>query len=914
MTPERWLVGRKSELRVLGDLLTGVRHGPAAAWIHGPPGIGKSALISHTVERAVGAGFDVISTQPVESELSLAFSGLADLFSDSFPGIAVVLSEDRRHAMAVALRLTNPGARPDPLTVAQGVRDALVALAHPRPLVLVIDDVQWLDQPSALALEYAFRRLEGSPVALLVGQRDPASSWPLSLDRWPARGRVKELGLAPLDPPDIRRVVTRTVAAGLPRSLLSRVAEASAGNPLHATELARAWSTRRSWGEFSVQADQPLATLLSTRLEQLPRRLLPFLQLVAVADEPTVGVLEALAEDTSGSLRDCEDAEAIVVVRDRVRFTHPLLRSAVYESLPRAQRGRMHATVAAYVSDPETKARHLALSSDVPDLGLCLPIAKGASEARRRGAPGLAAELYEHAVRLTPRDNGEVRNDLLIELTECLAAANEVDRAVRLLDELLSTGLEPAQRSEAALLRAMLDTDASIALDRLDRAARDVPPDSSEAVRILATSAWYAGLWAGDLVRGEQVAERALAASEACGDVTATVMALTSAGMIRVVRGRVGGTALLSRAAALEPGAVSRLDLKRPTIALANAWTWEGRFQEARMLLSEPVTQEYEELQRERFLTELEIRAGRLDAARGHLDNAEMFDPVGYWASQLAWLRGYVQSLEGDVDSARIHLLEAASFAEAHEDISVRMQVGYVRGLLELSVADPEAALVAMQGLVPALDRWGVGEPAQFPLRPYLVEALVAVGRVNEAEKQWRAIASQAKTLRHPWGLAASDLSLGELQLVRGDPSRAAQTLGAAADKFGETFPIDSARATLAQGRALARAGQRRDAAAAFATAQQAFTVLGCRRWAASSEAAGRRISGRRGGGSELTSTERHVAALVGQGLSNQQIAMRLSVQRTTVEAHLTRAYRKLGIGSRSELTRLVTQGDQRVT
>ena len=460
------IVGRETDLAAVCTFVEQDEGGPTALVLEGEPGIGKSTLWLAGVEHARARGIRVLAARPSEAERSLAHAGLGDLFEDVLEDVLPTLAPPRRHALEVALLLDE--AREDPVdhrALAVAVRGALVALSEREPVVIAVDDVQWLDPSSEGALAFALRRLEERNVRVLLARRLVDEAKPSGLESALPPERVQ---VGPLSVGAVHRLLSERLGRSFPRQTLLRIHERSAGNPFFALEIARAL-------EGDVDPLQPLPVpqtldgLVRVRLTGLPpatRDALGFVSALGTASER----LLAQAGVAEGSLDPALAKHVVERENGAIRFTHPLLSSALYYDLG-DQRLSVHARIAEVVDDPVVRARHLALSRDEPDADIAATLDEAAILAAERGASAVAAELAEQALRLTPEAEDGAHGRRALAAARAHQAAGEWTRARAIATALTETE-RGAPRAEALVVLADFETiDGSIAL--LERALGD---------------------------------------------------------------------------------------------------------------------------------------------------------------------------------------------------------------------------------------------------------------------------------------------------------------------------------------------------------------------------------------------------------------------------------------------------------
>ena len=393
------VVGRERELDSLERFLDAVAKHPAGLHLGGDAGIGKTTLWKCVVAGARERSFHVLVSRPVESETQLAFSALGDLLEDVGGEPLSGLPEPQRRALEVALlRREAEGPAPHPRAVSLGLLGVVRSLARSRPVVVAVDDVQWLDRPSATALEFVSRRLDEEPIGLLVAQRgDAQGDRLLDLERALPEGRVERLPVGPLDVDALDRLLRARLDAQFNRPALIQLHAASGGNPFFALEIARSVLQR----DVPLTPGRPLPvpdnlrTLVSERLAGLSPSARDVALVVSVLLRATVELIELTAggQGSFTGLEEAVDAGVLEVDGDRARFAHPLLASVLYANATATERRRLHARLATVLDDPEERAGHLALSVQGTDAAVAAELAEAAQSARARGAPDAAATL-----------------------------------------------------------------------------------------------------------------------------------------------------------------------------------------------------------------------------------------------------------------------------------------------------------------------------------------------------------------------------------------------------------------------------------------------------------------------------------------------------------------------------------------
>jgi DNA-binding NarL/FixJ family response regulator len=889
------LIGRESELDYVERFVGDVRTGTHGLVVFGEPGIGKTALWRHAIARCREAGCQLLITRPSEEEMPLSGCGLVDLLEES------------------AVDLDRLRAEEDPLECGRTVLEALRRLAASGPTVVAIDDLQWLDSVSARALRYALRRADREPLGVL-GTARSAQPDPLGIRETLPPGRSETVELGPLSLGALRRLLSGTVAA-ISRPALAQIHSLSGGNPLYALELARAMPDGRRSTDIALPGS--LRTALEHRLDALPARLEPVLEAVSALGATSVQSLRnLLPESDVDAILEAAIAEQVLALDEdlSVRFAHPLLGSVVYTSLSPLARRSLHARLAAQATEPDVRARHLALSTDDPDESIASLLERAATRAAGRGANDLASEFAGHGRRLTPvADEASVRRRALAEI-EYLAAAGEVRQALSRADRLVRSLAPGPERVEALVQRAELedddrDTAEALLLGALDEAGTD----ERLRGRVFHRLAQLRRLRAGDLPGAIDAARSSLALAEDCDDPTLELHAAAYLGHLEALGGKPRPD-LMDRAVRLEAElGVQPLSI-RPRSLLAMHRLWAGDLPAARALLdavpSEAARAGNEMKQPQHFYISalVENASGNLElahtlAARGL--EAALDAENTYAERELLYPLARAEAWLGREQEARATAQRLCEEASTHGVKPLLVRAASVLGLLALSLDDLESACDELARAADLLERMGFANPGAFRVLPEAIEALARSEELSAAEALHERLESEAAAAG-PWSHAAVERARGALLLARGDAERAADVLDGAAACFQslEHGP-DTARALLLRAQALLRAGRRSLAAEVAAAAHARFSAMGATLWEARALELLERLQPGRAAG-RLTAAETRVAALVAKGMKNREIGQALFMSVATVEAHLTRIYRKLDIRSRTELARLV--------
>ena len=441
------IVGRERELAAVREFL-GAGRSLGTFVLTGGPGVGKTTLWEAGVDVARERRLRVLSARSSGAEAQLSFAALIDLLD----GVAMEelggLPVPQLRALQVALLRSEPaGVSAEPHAIAVGFLNALRALAAGAPLLVAVDDVQWLDSPSAEVLDFAARRLEGDEIRFLLARR-PGS--PSALERSLERRRLERLEVGPLSLGAMRRLLRERLGLSMGRQLLRRIVDATQGNPLFALELGRTLADGRlpAVGE-EIPVPDAVEDLLGTRVARLPEAVRRLLLAVALSGDLRTSQLATIADPVA--VDDAVETGLLLVEGDRVRASHPLLAAAARKRSRARERRELHRELASVVVDEELRALHLALATELPDAELAATVAAAAAGAAGRGAAQEAVTLAEHALRLTMPGSAE-RSDRLLALAGYLEVAGEPQRVTDLLSPELDSLPPGTARGRACLL------------------------------------------------------------------------------------------------------------------------------------------------------------------------------------------------------------------------------------------------------------------------------------------------------------------------------------------------------------------------------------------------------------------------------------------------------------------------------
>jgi DNA-binding CsgD family transcriptional regulator len=900
------VVGRDAELSLLDDVLRGGAPGGAVVLI-GDPGIGKTTLWDASIEAARGRGVCVLAARSSGSEAQLPFAGLIDLCEPIKPADLTELPSPQRSALEAALLRAQPSDRPvESTAIALGLLGAVRSLAERNPVLIAIDDLQWLDQPSGDLLAFLTRRLAGADVRFLLARRPTRVG---ALEQILMRQQLERLRIGGLSLGAVRRLLFERLGLTLSRQLLRRIVEVTEGNPLFALEVGRSLV---EFGTPSVADEIPLPDtveeLFSERLTRLPAAVRRVLLAVALSADPTIDQVAAITD--VAAIDDAVDAGVVTIDGGRVRASHPLLAATARRHSRARERRELHLALAAATQEEQLRTLHLALATARPDAELSARLAAAAEDASARGARRQAVSLAGHALRLTQAAAAE-RPERVMALAERLDEAGELPRLTALLEREIESLPIGALRARAWLL---LGDGASVHSIQdqnryLERAVEECGTDHDMRAALLGK---MAGNWAAASV--ERLSDAEKLATDAVRDATDGRIkrdALYELAWPRVLTGRPVDDLCEQSRVADDPAAYVS---GTPERVAAKRLMWRGEIDSARELLSrlaaladargEPTSYAMVRL----HLCELETRIGNLDAASRLLDE---------WAESSDFETQFRPQYQ------RCRAALAAARGEAGEAVACRwdeLEALRARGTVALLEQSLERAVQDLRPVWEHCEREGVLDPGAFPVGPELVEALVELGELDAARAVTERLELLAQEQEHPWATAGAKRCRALVILAR-DPHDEGATalLRESGDEFdGLGLRFDAARCLLVLGRAQRRAKRWRAAREALEAAADAFSALQATGWADRARAELARVGARRprADSDALTPSEQRVVQLAAEGLANKQIASTLYVTVNTVEVHLARAYAKLGVHSRSQLARalVATPGEQDAT
>ena len=913
------LVGRERELSRLESFLDAMHGGPSAFVLEGESGIGKTTLWKRGVAGARLRGFQVLSIQPSESEVKLSYAGLADLLDGAHDEFGA-LPRPQQQALEVALLQAEPsGSSPDPRAVFAAVLTVLREVAARGPLVVALDDVQWLDLSTTDALRFAVRRLDSEPIGLLAAVRGIGSAAPFGVSRSLPEERLTRLEVAPLSVDQLADLVQDRLDARLPPSALKRLHEMSGGNPFFALEIARATlrGDRRATGQALPVPRNLRDDLVRDRLGALPSSVRECLLYVAASSRATVELLETAMGGSSLEPQLAKAAKAGVVETEgeEVHFTHPIYGSVLYAEASREHRHRIHRRLSEVVVDREERVRHLALAADGRDATVAAELEQVARLEDQRGAPIAAGELFELAEQLTPLDEAETIRRLRLDAADCWFLAGDVERAERLLESVKQGARPGRERAEALwrLARLCHHDDARRAV-QLSSEALEQEGLSPRLLSQIHTQVAWALAAIGDLQGADRQARNALAEAEQADEPALKIEAFTVSTCVGAWKGDGRSREILRRGEEIAGSDDSYSNLVDSSWSMAVLLKEADELDEARRILRSLVDSavergdEFSTIDLLGDLADTEWRAGNWAGASTHLFDMNRLAPD---AIGLISNRALLHACMGDEESAVADAERALALGETAGLVSSQIVALLALGHLRLSLGDPAGANVHLSRAWEMFRRAGFGDPGTFPFVPDHVEALVELGRVGEAEPTVDWLEERGRTLDRAYAQATGARCRALLQSARGDMAGGLASLDEALTHHERlTMPFELARTCLVLGSVRRRARQKRAAREALEQALSLFEELGARLWAEKTRSELARIGGRRAVLGGLTEAEQRVARLAAAGRTNREIADTLFTSVRTVEGHLSHIYGKLGIRSRTELAVFIDEAD----
>ena len=880
--------------------------------LRGPAGIGKSTILETLAyERREAL---VLRVAAAEVESGLPYLTLVDLFGTVLANHGVVLRGHLRAALdAALLRSAAPTTAQDELAVRLAVLELIRALAARDPILLVIDDLPWVDAPSAGVLQFVARRLDGLPVQMIAAARVNSDEVIPRADLCPPP--CSELTVPSLGADDVADLLRARFGDRLNRSSILRVHAASGGNPLFALELGRSVAER---GE-PIMLDEPLPVpdrirgLLTARIAALPAATRDVLVIAAAAARPSREVLDRAGSLTNGVLMPAIDSGVATIDGDgAVRFTHPLLREMVYSDAAASARSSAHERLAEAVDDPVERARHLALARPEPDEALAGTLADAATVARRRGAPAVAADLAQLAAdRSVDVAAGAARR---LEAALYAEEAAMTEDARRLATEALRSAVDPTVRVRLHLLLVDLaGQDQSHIGPLLDDAYADAGTDAALGAQVRLYRG-HKALYDGDLVVAHTELEWARHLAEASGETGVLVRALA----LLATNPKPGG-------AEFDDDLLAKAALLAQSLPLTSGPLAVRTLNATAVMRNGDVATALQELESMRTTVE---RGGSVsDLASVLLSVTTAYNRAGRCADSLVAGRLCLR-LFSDLDATPGPGLVVGTIAELHggslsaaarhaEDAITAclaagdddwLQMAYAaQGQILMLQGDPVGALEPMRLAYEVQQRRRLLDPGLYMWHADFVESLVSSGARPEATRVLAEVTVRADELGRDLARLSLARASGVLTAADGDPRAGAAEINAGLERWAHhPFPMEIARAWHSLGTIERRAHRRGAAREAFAEAARRYEVLGAQTWLAAAESELAKLNGPRGMG--LSETEQRIVDLVRRGCTNREIARSTFLSVKAIEANLTRLYRRFGVRNRDQLSRAIAE------
>src|SRR5262245_5121103 len=802
MAPALEVVGRESELGFVGGFLSDIGAGASVLLLDGTIGIGKTTLWREGVAAAERRGQRVLSCRPVEAEIALPFAALGDLLDGVGDDVFAPLPGPQREALEAALLRTEVHGGP---LLGRAVAVALLAVirglsAHGE-LVVAIDDVQWLDTPSADALAFAGRRLQAEPIGFLLARRaGTGAEFPLGLDSALDSSRISRLALDPLDRHALDRLLRTRLGTQFLSPALAELQRVSGGNPFFALELGRALQARNAplaVGD-ALPVPSTLQERLSDRLAGLSAETGEVVLVVSACSRPTVELVATAAGRERGiaAVEEAAAAGIVEVAGDWIIFTHPLLASVVYAEVPPSKRRDLHSRLAEIVGDRDERARQLALAAAGPDPQVAAELDEAARRARARGAARSAAELWERARRLTPPGDpvGWTRAS---DAADCHFESGDTNRARVLLEDVVAR-LPPGHDRALALTRLAWIRAAGegfhIGADLFRAALAEVGVDQAARIEIERGLAWSVHE-IGDVASAEPHARAALDLAEELGEPALLARALADTAFFETVRGRGVPTAIIERALELDSTDEWRPILGRPAWIQGMLLEWAGDLDAARRTL-DALRQGALARGDEHSLTYVAFHLGRIECLAGNWRLAadyadECFETMAQTGQEDE--RPFALTLKALVDAHLGRVAEARSATD--EGLPLALQIGVapahlellaIRGFLEHSLGDGAEAHRYLGSLPERTAEAGFDEPALFRFHGDAVETLLALGEREAAAILLAELEERGRALERTWALTIASRCRALLSGTEGDMHAAYRSLGEALERHAD--------------------------------------------------------------------------------------------------------------------------------
>lgn len=905
MGPSR-LIGRDAEVAHLEQAVAdAVEHG-GAVLVSGAAGIGKTSLLDAAATHARNHGYRVFAITGLESEADLPYAGLHQLLQPVLAS-AGGLPAPQKTALLTALGM-RAGAPPEVFLVGLATLNLIDEVADERPLVLIADDVQWLDGPTSSVLSFVARRLESTHTLLVIGLREDFQTAVRT-------AHLPEIHVGPLSDTASTELLV-SVAPDLDLQTRRLILDEALGNPLALLELPRAFRLQGTDGREGALRSVPLTDRLertfSAQAGRLPKHTQSALLLAALDKEPTVSdVLGATRiqtgeEVTVDVLQPALDAGLISVAGSIVRYRHPLIRSALDQSATAGQRRSAHLALAEVIADPDRRAWHRAKSVLGQDEGAAVDLEATAARARDRGATATALGALELAASLTPP--GTVKARRLLAAAELAFQLGDPPAVGRLLDTAARLELTSHDVARMTWLREIFHDGAPgdpNAVARLVAAARDVAAagDRNLALNLLQGAAlrcWWANpgaarnlvIEAVEQIAGHELDPRALEILALASPVDSGARIAKRVREAAALDGAdASGTQLLAFAAYAAGDIGQSIELMDRAAPLLRA---QGRLGLLAQLL---VVRAWAGINAGQFSEAIR------EAEEGNRLAIETEQPIWIAISQIG--RAILLGLRGEERGAEQLIAEASEPLSALRLSVVLAQAEYARGVTDMTAGRHSDAFEHFARMFDS-DGAVFHELVAHAAAPYVVECAVRAGRNEDAGRTMLEL--EALGRRTPAALV--HIGLRHARALLADESEA-ESLYQTALNAEPKWPFDYARLEMSYGGWLRRQRRITESRPHLRAARDTFKALGVQPWADKARAELRASGERAAEPAEvprqpLSPQELQVAQMAASGLSNREIADRLFLSHRTVGAHLYRVFPKLGIVSRSELARVL--------
>ena len=906
-SPGSRLLGREAETAMLDRLVARIPERGGALVVRGDLGIGKTALLAVASAAASSQGVPVLRTAGAQSEIGLAFAGLHQLLRpvlarlDRLPG-------PQRDALSAAFGAADVPA-PDPFLIALAALNLLADAAEHVPLLLVVDETQWLDPPTASALAFIARRVDAEPIAMLFALRDGAAS--------PLDGAgLPELRLGGLDDKAASELVDVS-AAGLTPSLRRRVLQIAAGNPLALLELPAALrlddARIEGLSSGTVSLTSRLERAFAAQLSGLPAQTRDLLLCAAADERASAAELLAAASLLRGAevrldaAAPAERAGLASIVDGSVIFRHPLVRSAIYQPASAGRRRQVHAALAAVLTDePDRRMWHVAASAAGPDETIACEVELLSTRLAGRGAIGVAVAAARRAAVLS--GDSARRCSRLLRAAELAFEAGEPDVLLRLVREAEQLNPDGEQRARLTWLRnSFADTvpgDQGQMRSLVDAAELAADAGNSDlALHLLFGAALRC--WRSDL--GEPARDRVAVAVERLPVPQTHPRRVATLAMTGPVR---WGPVVSERLAVIE---VSADELTADEAYLAGMAARAIGDHDVAVRFLESATTKLRTQGRLGALVQVLVMRGWVAIALGRWASAEMLvEESGRLASEIgqSWWRtgsliasATLHGLRGETETAERLAAEAEKTAIPQGLNDLICMIAFARGVTWLGAGRPA---VALEHLTRVFDRNDPAfhEAARFMSITYLADAAWQSGQRHVAVP----ILAELETLAENTPSPTLHAGLVYARPVLALDDAAERLYHAALGSGLRHHPFDHARLQLAYGAWLRRQRRVSESRGPLRAARQVFDALACVPWGERARQE-LRASGDKSGGQipaardRLSAQELQIAQMAATGMTNREIGQQLYLSPRTVGSHLYRLFPKLGITSRNELT-----------